>query len=90
MRLCAGPGGQGDILSELQDRAGLDICGCVQGERAEDEDKGGVRLPINLKIIFRNRFHLIENALVPEHFHPMGVQADMSVSSEFKDSGLIV
>ena len=42
--LCAGPGGQGDLLSELQDRAGVDIGDCVQGKRAEDEDKGGVRV----------------------------------------------
>ena len=43
MWLCAGSGGQGDILSELQDGAGVDIGDCIQGERVEDEDKGGVR-----------------------------------------------
>jgi len=41
---CVGSGGQGDILSELQERAGVDIGHCVQGERAEDGDKGGVRV----------------------------------------------
>jgi len=33
---------KGTYLSELQDGPGLDIGGCVQGERAEDEDNGGV------------------------------------------------
>ncbi len=35
---------KGTYLSELQDGPGLDIGGCVQGERAEDEDKGGLRV----------------------------------------------
>ena len=42
VRLCAGSGGQGDLLSELQYGAGSDIGDCVQGERAEDKDKGSV------------------------------------------------
>jgi len=41
--ICAGPGGQGNLLPELQDGAGLDIGDRFQRKRAEDEDKGGVQ-----------------------------------------------
>lgn len=41
-------GDQGDILPELQDRAVVDICDCVQEKRAEDEDKGSVRIFVNV------------------------------------------
>jgi hypothetical protein len=46
LRLRAGPGGQGDVLSELQDRAGVNLGDRFQGERAEDKGQGGVRVSV--------------------------------------------
>jgi hypothetical protein len=42
--LCAGPGGQGDLLSELQGEAGVDIVDYGRGKRAKDKDTGGVQV----------------------------------------------
>jgi len=44
VRLRYGPGGQGDILLEPQDGAGFNLGDCFQGKRAEDEEKGSVRI----------------------------------------------
>jgi len=42
LRLRAGAGRQGDLLSELQDGAGVDLGDQLHGQRAEDEGEGGV------------------------------------------------
>ena len=51
--ICFRSGGQRDILSELQDGAGFNLCHCVQGEQAEDEDKGGVRVSVAVAYILK-------------------------------------
>jgi len=51
--ICFRSGGQRDILSKLQDGAGFNLCHCVQGEQAEDEDKGGVRVSVAVAYILK-------------------------------------
>jgi len=51
LRLPPGSGGQGDLLPELQDGAGVHDGDHLQGKRAEDEDKGGVRILVTVDVV---------------------------------------
>jgi hypothetical protein len=66
VRLCTGAGGEGDLLSELQDGAGFNDSDRIQGERAEDEGEGDVRVFVilgDIYIIAISCHSLINNSL---------------------------
>ena len=62
MRLPLGSGGQGDILSELQDGAGVHDGDRFQGKRAEDEGEGGMR--VFMTMIGSNLLQNTSNSMV--------------------------
>jgi len=77
--LCAGPGGQGDLLFKLQDGAGIDIGHCVQGERAEDEDKSMLGDRIFLISIFRLSSQVKNSVLTSKRFNKCYRQYILSI-----------